>query len=1452
MPTGGQKGINPYRCEKEGDKGKRRVRQVFLYPSPSSTSPSAERRSSANSESDVLSVTSQRQYVLPNRIQSPRRAGTSQLSQSKSASMESINSSPGTTSEVNNPPSTITATETPSQDELRLPPVTLGSAGPLNGSDISLPFTYSDQAAPPPQGTAIFQSSPHCFPSQVVKLRASSRDRAAGSLVSGTSSTGNEIINLLQEVNSKLSVMHDDIKKIQVQDLPSGSALGFTNQKPHSAPRSIDFPDPHPPDNGAGLRRTFGKRVSPPPALFQQLTTESITETAESILSNNPMLDSPSSTSSSDSSSSSSCSTHTRKALEKKQKKAITDQVKKPKSFLQTPIRLSASQTPKPLSPKNGNRGSDSVDKESTERKVQLGSAGGSRKRQPVANFQEDVVIQDAEEAGGEGTFVVAVGRKRGGFNPEGHRAAGGRAAPRVTGGEGENAKAAEGGERQHRRRSIAIRSKRECFFSPLPFLTDIADVSRLGDRSYMDTIMLSTAPCSWLCCISTALTFVSGVPTPIEEILRVNHMAVHYIALSSITLSEMFDLIQDYIMNKFHSDHTLDECKRYLTDEQMALLNHIHVEMATFDTDLVDIDGADETETLLGERAPISDPVMFRKELIKNVNEENSLYIFNYDPYIIEEEEIRLKCNLAETEEEQEKIRATARYPKSSKGNFGILVDFNAVQHTVTILTPHLTIDQHPMRFSDDFDDACPGDLSAKNARREWFSSVFSNTVVEEHTISLQAMYRAVHQRDPYSKLHRGFVRVFVNKQAPPSITPLFPLFVLDGSSSGGLLSVLDVNIAPHILGLSMTHHLAVVFLLGDSARRKQSSRNLLNKVDVCDVTLRGFPVTKIIQQLRLPLSMSTGDSKRESIAMVFSWYTAFLRQLQINHDVRIGLLLPERRGGAVDGSPNISEETFISHLQLCINTQSVMLLSFDINAALNVKISSRPEPTHFAVLIGIDIGRGIMRVADVNVKRFRKTWHLPIARMYHAIMGYGYMVAAKDKSTIRALNGKQFQEAALSQAKYNLPPLTKAVKRFEYPNRPYPITVLADAAERLGFLCDVERMMNFSGFHISYFLSRHMPLEGAAMVLQNFSHYALDDALSIKSHHYVYWAENLPANEPDPQNPKNPFHRVLAEDDLISSISFALEKTESRMLVIKYDQEIIASDPTVWNGSDGSAYAIAIEYDARRRVVVLSNADVSTYHRTFACPISLLFAAVCSWDAEAQSSCGTILLDRSHPQDGMYENTKGYDLAHSLVHHPFKPIFSSTCACLALAISEMMRVVAPQSIDKPLNPREAERLKYKRYTNIFSAEDVLYALPNSSVLEWKSVPSRDLAQTANTAFQTLHLPLMAINVCKERPDIFTSTESFLKCCDGPSGVLTIVLVAYDTDLTHGIPGNAVGIVNRVEYLRTAKGGGMIQLVNGDPCRWGAYLECSAEQLMKAAFTVVCIQEVDDPEEEY
>lgn len=141
----------------------------------------------------------------------------------------------------------------------------------------------------------------------------------------------------------------------------------------------------------------------------------------------------------------------------------------------------------------------------------------------------------------------------------------------------------------------------------------------------------------------------------------------------------------------------------------------------------------------------------------------------------------------------------------------------------------------------------------------------------------------------------------------------------------------------------------------------------------------------------------------------------------------------------------------------------------------------------------------------------------------------------------------------------------------------------------------------------------------------------------------------------------------------------------------------------------------------------------------------------------------------------------------------------------------------------------------------------------------EWQteSIGIQNVAEIANGAFKMLNLPLTAVDVLANHPETLHTPWSLLSACNGMSGLVTIVLVAYDTDIIHGIPGCSMGLVNRVDDMEgTNENGsfstsfnidssnknvpsdgrrrrkssrintlGNIQLVEGDPCRWGTYV---------------------------
>ncbi|ESL08414.1 hypothetical protein TRSC58_03883 [Trypanosoma rangeli SC58] len=556
------------------------------------------------------------------------------------------------------------------------------------------------------------------------------------------------------------------------------------------------------------------------------------------------------------------------------------------------------------------------------------------------------------------------------------------------------------------------------------------------------------------------------------------------------------------------------------------------------------------------------------------------------------------------------------------------------------------------------------------------------------------------------------------------------------------------------------------------------------------------------VCQQLGLGITTIVGGSKKASVPSAFSWYRVLLKKLNLEKTVATGIVLVERRGGAEDGPVNIADDVFMKHIELAVETESVMLIGFDVNVALNVKVDNRPEPCHFAVVIGIDQQRGIVRLADVNVKKYRKTWHLPVTRLYSAVIGYGYILAAKSQKIIDQLNAAGFEEAVLSEACYSLPPMQRQL-RFEYPTKNYVVTVLADAFDRLGFEADVKSVVNYSGFHLSFMLSAHLPLENAATVARNYSHTHADDGVSVVTRHMDKGAPHSTIN------------------GLLQQIRSAVQSPKSRCLIVNFQTSLIQANKTVWNGSNGGSYAIVLHFDEEKSLVTLSDANQESFYRTWLCPLDVLFTALSAVDSISLRARGTLMLTASSQQD-MYTDCYGYDMSHSLVHHPFKPSVWPAFHCLALVASEMSN-------------RNSTDGQYVQ----FSAEDFLYSMPSFSVYTVlaKELESEHIVALANTAFERLGIALEAKVV-----DV-TAAGSFMEaCCDekAKGKPATMTMLGYDTRPIHRVAGFSVGVINRV---RGGEKEGTVQLVEGNGCTFGSVWEHPAHELQHAVTAMVRIR---------
>ncbi|KAG8348489.1 hypothetical protein ERJ75_000017800 [Trypanosoma vivax] len=889
-----------------------------------------------------------------------------------------------------------------------------------------------------------------------------------------------------------------------------------------------------------------------------------------------------------------------------------------------------------------------------------------------------------------------------------------------------------------NRRKCQAAKQKLQDFVKPMLLPPEATSVQELAN-----------APCAWLLSIGLACSYVSGERITIEDILRQNRLAMHYVSFPSVTLAELFDVTNEFLAN--HAK--MREIKA-------------HCEVATFDTETMDeaCDGVG-----MEEQVPIRTLSQFRKELSQS--DENSICIVNFDPYLIEQHEIRMRINYTESsdiESIQDAIKP--RWSAKNQGTFALIIDFRPALHTVALGVPILLED--------------------------------GRIVIEEHVVPLQTLYNALCVKDAYCNRARGFVRVFIDQHHPEKVPSIFPLGMLDGSLSGGLLMTsLDTSIAPHILGLSLMHHLVACTLLEDDASKSGKSAKASSERR----SLTGIPVTELCRVLNLDIATIVGSSSRASVGRAFSWYRVFLSKLHLLNTVAVGVVLVNRRGDAVDGPVNIQDDVFMSHLELAVKTRSVMLIGFNVNIALNVLVDNRSEPCHFAIVIGLDVEQGIVRLADVNVKKYRKTWHVPLTRLHSAVIGYGYIMVAKSQATIDQLNAKQYEDSILKDASYALPP-TKRLLRFEYPKKNYAVTILAEAFATLGFNANVESVANLSGFHISFMLSRHLPLESAASVARNYSNHHLDDRASVYTTHM-----DKDAPHSNPQT-------------LLNQIRSALTAPKDRCLIVNFDTAVIQANKEVWNGSDGGTFAIVLSYDDENSLVTLTDVNHEAFYRTWVCPLNVLFDAVSAVDSIALRARGTLLITNESQHDN-YVGSYGYDMCHALVHHPFKPSVWPAFRCLALVASEMCHNGASGTA---------------HCGGQYSSEDFLYTISSFSVpkaILVSKLDSKQMVDFANVAFERLRIPLETVVV-----DLAAAGTFFEACrdevMDGKQA--TVTLLGYDTHPIHGIPGYSVGVVNRV---RGGIEGGSVQVVDGNGCTLGSVWERSADELKKAVTAMVRIR---------
>lgn len=899
-----------------------------------------------------------------------------------------------------------------------------------------------------------------------------------------------------------------------------------------------------------------------------------------------------------------------------------------------------------------------------------------------------------------------------------------------------------------HAKKAAAAKAKeqRSAFFDPLVFEGEWKDVPRAAGIKSV-----------WLAAAALGLSYTADEKIRLEDVLRTNEMALHYVSMPSVTLAELFDTCNDYLRSS------------------KTLRDTVHCEVATFDTETVEEVDEDEVATV-GDRGPIQSLIQFRKALSAEMADESrSVHIFNFDPFPVQEAEAKAAEDEEDIDEDDEEAMNSSQqekgkaqqWNKKNMGHFAILTHYHAALHTVTLSTVHVGPE--------------------------------GNFVLENHQCPLQVLYNACCAKDGYTKRSRGFVRIFRSDDANrAAVKSKYPVSVIDGREGRGMLSIsLDISIAPHILGLGIFHTVVdhALAVQADTAEDAMAASGL--GFSTGGVALRGIPVTDICSRLALPVGVICDQSTRESLPLAAVWYRHYMSRVAKANCVDIGLVQITRRDDSEDGAVNVDEDDFTAFIKDAAASQdALVLLSFNINTALNVRvIPTTQSPSHFAILTGYDEQSGVVQLADVSVKKFRKQWHTTVALLHAAVIGHGYVCVAKKGSELAARHdGVEKLEAASTLAKYRVHP--HSTKQFEYPRKNYSATMVAAALNRIGAgskQVTVEAVMNCSGFHVSFMLSEHLPLLSVQRVTAYFAQHHLDNAV-----HSVATSADAP----------------IDKAAFVAKVKESLVDDKGRptsVILVNYSGAGLHRYPAVWNGSFGGNLAMIVGYNAKADELLLQDSNPEPFYREWACPVDVLLQMMTETDSIADRARGFIEIKRG--ANPLLKDGRGLDLRRAQSHHPFKNPVSSFASAVAFALSELI-------------PGSA-----------VSVEDVVYSAGDFALTTLTSkVEAADAIKMANDwlAQNPTHRKSIKVEGGAVKLD---SADKLFEAIAHKENRITVIIYKTSAVFASTVErGLAAAVVNR------AKKGDDIVVCDGSPTRHGDMWSRPAAKLFEAVQGVIHI----------
>lgn len=289
------------------------------------------------------------------------------------------------------------------------------------------------------------------------------------------------------------------------------------------------------------------------------------------------------------------------------------------------------------------------------------------------------------------------------------------------------------------------------------------------------------------------------------------------------------------------------------------------------------------------------------------------------------------------------------------------------------------------------------------------------------------------------------------------------------------------------------------------------------------------GLPVSDIIRTLELPSDMFLcSDVQLEQVYFYLNEYLK-LKSLDAKFSLALCPILAKiNRSNAV---PTMSLSEFESVIIELNETNAadpehpahVMILQYDASIAHNAfNVASCPQ---WGVLAGFNTDTLEARLIDANPLRFAASWTVALDRLHTAITSYGYLVLSRKVHARRISTSSSAPEEnlamppALQTSVDDIPaPRTNlgelrhvggtirrrldlirtqrqtvhahglALPIFVFPKEPLAVTMAAVALTALGNLTTVDKLLHTVRFDISGILQRRFSLHGLAVLVEDY----------------------------------------------------------------------------------------------------------------------------------------------------------------------------------------------------------------------------------------------------------------------------------------------------------------------------------------------------------------------------